>query len=143
MHNRIPFLLCIVGGILLIATSTVGSIGFLQLIADIVASIPALEDYLWLINMILYVLLFLAGLGGISVIIGGVLLTGARVGTGKFIIGLGAGMGLIGLVISLIEIIWTSGFGTLVNFLLLAAQSAGWVGATLTIIARQTAKKPQ
>lgn len=28
----------------MIATSTVGSIGFLQLIADIVASIPALED---------------------------------------------------------------------------------------------------
>jgi len=136
-------LLCIVGGLLLIATSTTGSLGFLELMDDIAASIPALVPYMWLINIIMYVLLFLAGLGGISVIIGGVLLTGARVGTGKFIIGLGAGMGLIGLVISLIEILWTSGFGVLVSSLMLEAQSLGWIGTILTIIGRQMAKKSQ
>jgi hypothetical protein len=96
---------------------------------------------IWLINILLYALTFLAGLGGISVIAGGCLLAMGRVSTGKLLIMLGAGMGLIGLLVSLGQIVYVSGAGALISYLMLASQSAGWVGTVLSIIARMTAGK--
>ena len=120
-----------------------GGLGFLQLIADIPLLFPQLVSMIWLINLILYVLAFLAGLGGVSVILGGFILTKERLSTGKLLIGLGAGMGPIGLLVSLAQILYTSGLGALVSFLMVASQSAGWVGTVISIFARQTAKKSQ
>lgn len=118
-----------------------GSIGLFALITEIPTLFPQLAGIAWLINIVLYVLVFLAGLGGISVILGGTLLAGGRLSTGKLLIMLGAGMGLIGLLISLGQILLTFGLVALMNFLMLAAQSAGWVGVVLSIIARMTAGK--
>ncbi len=126
---------------MLITNGATGSIGFLQLVADIPTLFPQLLGIMWLINLVLYVSFFLAGLGGISVIIGGSLLTKGRLRTGKLLIGLGAGLGLIGLLVSLGEMLYTSGLGAVVSFIMVASQSAGWVGAVLSIIARLTAGK--
>jgi hypothetical protein len=141
LQNRFPFILCLIGGVLLVTHGATGSIGFLQLIADIPTLFPQLLGIVWLIKLVLYVLIFLAGLGGISVIIGGFFLTKGRLTSGKFLIMLGAGLGLIGLLVSLGQILYTSGFGALVSFIMVASQSAGWVGAVLSIIARMTAGK--
>jgi hypothetical protein len=132
----------LVGGILLFLEGAIGSIGFLSLLQE-ANTIPELADFIWIIDLILWVLLLLASGGGITVIIGGYLMTTDRVGTGKFVVGIGAGMGLIGLLVSLYPILTAYGVGGVVDFLTIASQSAGWVGAVLTIIGRQTAKKPE
>jgi hypothetical protein len=137
----LSFILCIIGGLLLIIQGATGGIGLFALIADIPTLFPELAAITWLINLVLYVLVFLAGLGGVSVILGGVLLAGGRLSTGKLLIMLGAGMGLIGLLISLGQILYTFGLAALMSFLILSAQSAGWVGVILSIIARMTAGK--
>jgi hypothetical protein len=132
----------LVGGILLLIEGATGSIGFLSLLQE-ANTIPELADFIWIIDLILWVLLILASGGGITVIVGGYLMTTDRVGTGKFVVGIGAGMGLIGLLISLYPILTAYGVGGVVDFLTIASQSAGWVGAVLTIIGRQTANKPE
>ncbi|MHA1903515.1 MAG: hypothetical protein ACXADL_08205 [Candidatus Thorarchaeota archaeon] len=142
MRNKVPFLMVLVGGILLFLEGAIGSIGFLSLLQE-ANTIPELADFIWIIDLILWVLLLLASGGGITVIIGGYLMTTDRVGTGKFVVGIGAGMGLIGLLVSLYPILTAYGVGGVVDFLTIASQSAGWVGAVLTIIGRQTAKKPE
>lgn len=120
---------------------TAGSIGFLALVANIPVLFPQLLGMTWLINIVLYVLVILAALGGISVILGGILLTRERLVTGRLLIMLGAGTGLIGLLISLGQIVYAFGLGALVSFLMVASQSAGWVAVVLSIVAQMTAGK--
>ena len=101
MKNRVPVVLALIGGFLLFQSGWIGSIG---LIDDIAAYallyFPTMAD---LMTMILTVLVYIASLGGIAVIIGGILIAMSRISTGKFVIGLGAGIGLIGLIIMLVE----------------------------------------
>jgi hypothetical protein len=81
------------------------------------------------------ILIFIASLGGLSVIAGGLLIGKNKVGTGKFLIALGAGLGLIGLLIS-IYIGYTEGSLTIGSFF-----SVGVIGLILSIVARLIAKK--
>ncbi len=142
MENRNSFILCLLGGLLLVITSATGSIGYFGMLEELHA-IPELQNIIWIVDILLFVLTFIAGLGGIGVIIGGYFLTTARVGTGKFIIGIAAGMGLIGLIIELVKMLYFAGLGVLVNFILIIAQSIGWIGIILTIAGRQTASTPE
>ncbi|MFO7837039.1 MAG: hypothetical protein R6V83_10300 [Candidatus Thorarchaeota archaeon] len=142
MENKKSFVLCLLGGLLLIITSATGSIGYFGMLEEL-HTIPELQNIVWVVDILLFVLTFIAGLGGIGVIIGSYLLTTARVGTGKFIIGIAAGLGLIGLIIELGKTVYFSGLGILVDFLLLIAQSIGWIGIILSIIGRQTTSSPE
>ncbi|MGV9103104.1 MAG: hypothetical protein ACOC38_01940 [Promethearchaeia archaeon] len=142
MENRNSFILCLLGGLLLVITSATGSIGYFGMLEELHA-IPELQNIIWIVDILLFVLTFIAGLGGSGVIIGGYLLTRARVRTGKFVIGIAAGLGLIGLLIELGKTVYFSGLGILVDFLLLIAQSIGWIGIILSIIGRQTASSPE
>jgi hypothetical protein len=87
-----------------------------------------------IIQIIFAVLIFIASLGGISVIIGGLLIGKEKLITGRFLIMLGAGLGLIGLIITIIISI-THGSFTLGGFL-----TIGVIGLILSIIARMLAK---
>jgi hypothetical protein len=87
-----------------------------------------------IVMYIFVILIFIASLGGISVIIGGLLIGKNKVRTGKFIIALGAGLGLIGLIVSIIVGL-TEGDLTL-NTLI----SLGAIGLILSIVARMMAK---
>ena len=80
-------------------------------------------------------LIFIASLGGITVITGGLLIGKKKVGTGKFLIALGAGLGIIGLIIS-IYVGYTEGSLTIGSFF-----SIGAIGLILSITARIMAKK--
>jgi len=83
---------------------------------------------------IFVILIFIASLGGISVIIGGLLIGKNKVKTGKFIIALGAGLGLIGLIVSII-IGLTEG-----SFILNSLITLGAIGLILSIVARMMAE---
>lgn len=124
---------------MLFQVSWVGSIGFIADIAAYAALyFPAAAEA---ITLILTILLYIASLGGIAVIIGGILIAMERVGTGKFVIGLGAGVGLFGLIIMLVEAYLTGGLAALTDILILISQSIAWVGVIMSIVARSRVKK--
>ena len=136
MENKTAFIFCLLGGILLILVSATGSIGFFEYLA-LLSIVPELAEVYWMIEILLYILSAIAALGGIAVVIGSILLLKSRESTGKFVIGIAVGMSLIGLIIQLITLVWTSGIEAATNFLILASQSMGWIGIFLTIIGRR------
>jgi hypothetical protein len=87
------------------------------------------------IQIIFAILIFVASLGGITVIIGGLLIGKDKVGTGKLLIAIGAGLGIIGLLVS-IAIAYMEGNLTIGSFF-----SIGAIGLILSIVARALAKK--
>ena len=82
---------------------------------------------------IFVILIFIASLGGLAVIIGGILIGTNKVRTGKLVIALGAGLGLIGLIVSIIIGI-TQGSFTLNSLITIGA-----IGLILSIVARMLA----
>ena len=81
----------------------------------------------------------IAGLGGVAVIIGVILVVKDKIGLGKFIIGLGAGMGLIGLIIFIIMSVWVGALASIIYGIING--SYGLLGVILTIFARRNFKK--
>lgn len=140
MRNRTPFLLALVGGILLWIAGATGSVGIAGTITEILASIPELTPFVDVLNLIYYILLLLAGLGGITVIGGGWLMTTNRLGTGKFLIGIGAGMGLVSLIIQIAQNVYTVGAGAALDIFMATAMTTTGVGIILSIIGRRTAR---
>jgi hypothetical protein len=137
---RFAFVLALVGGILMILAGLTGSIGILgTAFTELQAQFPQYAD---LIGWVLLILTFVSSLGGIAVIIGGFLVLGGRLTTGKLIIGLGAGIGLIGVLIGLISGL-AQGYGLYTSFIAVFAvgQTLGWVGVILSIFARIFARK--
>jgi len=143
MRNKTPFLLALIGGILLWIAGAAGSVGIAGTITEILASIPELAPFVDILNLIYYVLLLLAGLGGITVIGGAWLMTTARLGTGKFLIGIGAGMGLISLIIQIAQNVYTLGGGAALDLFLATAMTTTGAGIILSIIGRRTARAPE
>jgi hypothetical protein len=118
--------------------------GLLLLIAGVsgVASWQSIKNFVTthimdnsIIQIVFVILIFIASLGGISVIVGGLLIGKNEIGIGKFIISLGAGLGLIGLIFSIIVAIMEKNL-TISSFL-----SIGAIGLILSIIARIIVKK--
>jgi hypothetical protein len=138
LKNGFSIALALIGGILLFQASWVGSIGFIADIATYAATyFPAAAEA---ITLLLTVLLYIASLGGIAVIVGGILFAMNRIGTGKFVIGLGAGIGLFGLIIMLVEAYLAGGVAALTDVLTLISQSIAWIGVILSIVARRSVK---
>jgi hypothetical protein len=129
--NSTAMKIAIFAGILLLI-SGINGIATWETIKNFV--ITTIADH-FIIQVIFAILLFIASLGGISVIAGGLLIGKGKVGTGKFLILLGAGLGLIGLIIA-IYIGYTEGSLTIGSFF-----SIGVIGLILSIVARLLAKK--
>ena len=122
--------------------SAIGSIGMYGTIVTFVAD--QYPEMVGVLDNVLLVLSFIAGLGGIGVIIGGYMLTTDRFGTGKFIIGIAAGMGLVGLIIVLAQHFMLAGTSGVVDYVnLMVSQGSGWIGAVLAILGRKIAGKPE
>ncbi|MFX1482870.1 MAG: hypothetical protein ACFFCP_06735 [Promethearchaeota archaeon] len=135
MKNTVPVVLALIGGFLLIQVGWIGSIGFIDDIATYATTyFPTIAEA---IGLILTVLLYIASLGGVAVIIGGLLIAISRQGTGKFVIGLGAGIGLIGLIIMLAEAVMAGGVEALLEVVTLISHSIAWIGVILSILARR------
>jgi len=142
MENNRWILLCIAGGILMILGSVIGSISFFETIFGYLSAEIG-ETIANVLSIVLQVLAYIAMGGGISVIVGALIVSMNHYRLGKFIIGIGAGMGLIGLIIfiitSLIQgVIVAELIGIILNIL---HGSYGFLGVILTIIARMKLKK--
>ncbi|MHA1960700.1 MAG: hypothetical protein ACW99U_10730 [Candidatus Thorarchaeota archaeon] len=138
MENKTPFLLCLVGGILLFQVGWTGSLGIFSYL-NLIETIPELVEFVWIVNVLLYVLAIVAGLGGIGVVVGGYLLTRGRTTNGRMIIGLALGMSIIGLVIQLAQWLWLYGATSVIDFFSLTAEATGWAGIILTLVGRSRA----
>ena len=140
MRNQTPFALCLIGGLLLIGASYTTGIGTIALIYNLVHSIAALTPFYLIIDILLFILLIIAWSGGIAVILGGFLLTTSQIRLGKLIIGIAAGFGIISLILTIIWVVVTLGWGGLLFLTWLILNTAWALGLVLTIIARSTAK---
>ena len=88
-----------------------------------------------IVQFVFAILIFIASLGGLSVIAGGILIGKNKIRTGKFLILLGAGMGLVGLIFT-VAVAYVEGSLTLGSFF-----SIGTIGLILSIIARIMVKR--
>ena len=129
--------LCILGGLLMFISSVVGSVSFFALVFAIASDLLGSEAA-FILSIVLTIFAIIAGLGGIAVILGVILVVKDKIGLGKFIIGLGAGMGLIGLIIFIITSIMA---GPLAIIYALINGSYGLLGVILTIFSRRKFKK--
>jgi hypothetical protein len=118
--------------------------GILLLIAGVsgLAAWESIKDFVTnnitdnsIVQIIFAILIFIASLGGVSVIIGGLLIWKNKIGTGKLFISLGAGLGIIGLIFSIIVAYMED------NFTIGSIFSIGMMGLILSIVARLMAKK--
>ena len=142
MENKKWMIMCLIGGILMIISSVVGSVSFFALVFDILSDYVGAEVAA-ILSIVLQIFGYIALGGGISIIIGVLILTLNSYRLGKFIIGLGAGMGLISLIIFLITSILS---GALINDIAglvvgIINGSYGFAGVLLTIFARTKLKK--
>lgn len=130
--------LAFIAGVLLIVAGATGSVGIVGTVLEY------LIDHLGgpttdMLSIVFHLLNFVASLGGVSVIVGGILIYIERKRLGKFIIGIGAGMGLIGFLI-VIGSALSHGWVHTMTFLLLISQSLGWIGVILSIVATRLVK---
>jgi len=123
--------IAIIAGILLLIAGLSGMAAWAAIKEFVINHVADNE----IIQYAFVVLIFIASLGGIAVIIGGLLIGKDKLRTGKFIIALGAGLGLIGLIFSVI-VAYLGENLTIGSFL-----SIGAIGLILSIIARMIASK--
>ncbi|MHA1689835.1 MAG: hypothetical protein ACTSYC_08885 [Promethearchaeota archaeon] len=142
MENKKWIITCIIGGILMFISSIVGNVSFFILVFEIASNIIGPESAV-VFSIILQVFFFIAMGGGISVIIGALIVALNQYRIGKFIIGLGAGMGLIGLIIFFITSLIAGSFlsDLFGIFLGILNGTYGFLGVILTILARFKLKK--
>lgn len=129
--NNKAMCVAIVAGILLLISGLSGMAAW-QAIKDFVIQHVTDNE---IVQYVFAILIFIASLGGISVIIGGLLIGKDKIRTGKILIMLGAGLGLIGLIFS-IAVAYMEENLTIGSFL-----SIGAIGLILSIVARMIAKK--
>jgi len=130
--------LAIVAGIILIVAGERGSTTFIGKILEF--SLNYLDGYMAeIVSIILRVLTILAALGGITVVLGGLLIYGKMSFFGRFIITIGAGMGILGFAVTIIFSL-LQGWAYTLSFVLSISQSLGWIGIIMAIIAIQLSK---
>lgn len=135
MKSNVPGFLAIIAGVIALITGLVGSAGFYAAVFAVAADLAPAS---WLIlGWVLVILDFLASLGGITVIIGGVLILAYKLGLGKFLIGLGIGMSLIGIIITIvIAAVGGAVIGAIIYLIAVIITLKG-IAIVLAIIARQ------
>ena len=129
--NKKAMIVAILAGILLLISGISGFATW-ETIKDFVINNIIDNSF---VQIIFAVLIFIASLGGISVIIGGLLIGKDKIRTGKLFISLGAGLGIIGLIFSIIVAIMEN------NLIIGSYFSVGFIGLILSIIARLLIKK--
>lgn len=138
MRNVGAFIIGLIGGLLMISANAIGGIGLWAYLPLIIGILGLPPDVMYFVNLLLSVFNWIAGLGGIAVIFGSALFLMNRIGTGRFIIGLGAGMGLVSLILLFVGYILA---GILpVAWIPLLLSSPALLGAILSLVARYMAK---
>jgi hypothetical protein len=134
--NLLAFALSVLSGVLLIVSGTRGPIGIFLVILE---QLPLfIKDALiqTIAAVVALFLIILSSLGGFTVILGGYLVYKNHVGTGKLLIGLGAGVGIPWLLFMLFTVAMTQQ----VTAVTAQHNILGWVGIILAFIARNIAR---
>ena len=101
MRHKLGITLLIIGGIMMLISSTLGSIGVYEFIASwIVNNISA--DFSWvkpIVDIFLLILRWIADLGGGAIIIGAIFIAFERVRFGKWLVSIGLAFGTLTLII--------------------------------------------
>ena len=137
----IPSVLAIISGIMMISVSWSGGIGLLTGVLSFIQNYVAQNlssQYASLViisvTMVEIILSLLAGLGGISVIIGGVILIWIK-WLGKFLITVGSGVTILTMVFLLGQTMFQGGSAA-TELLQIMLNSTGWIAVFLSLIAR-------
>ncbi len=134
--RTLGILMLIIGGILMCYAGVTGSIGIFETIVDY-AKVHLGSTEATILELLIVVLGVIASLGGLSVLAGAYMVKKGRKGTGKFIVGIGTGMGLIGLILLIITTIMGSD-GLTGTYLLISGMASGasGLGVLLSIFGR-------
>ena len=132
----VAFVLAVVAGVLLLISGIHGPTETYQWIIDNLPLFIQDQQILQIANMVALILITISLAGGLAVIAGGILILANRVGIGRWLIGLGAGIGIPWLIMLAITLITTGQVASL----LAEYSSTGWVGLILAFIAGAIAK---
>ncbi|MFW6197127.1 MAG: hypothetical protein ACOC5D_07335 [Thermoplasmatota archaeon] len=127
--NKKAGMIAVLGGVLMIIAGVTGASTWREL-GDIAIDITGVQS----LGIVFQVLVLIGSLGGLVVIVGGLILQ-KSVTSGKILITIGAGFGIIGLIIFLV--VTFMGDNPAANFI--SAIGLGFIGLILTIVARQKA----
>ncbi len=128
--------LAMLGGIILIVSGTRASTSGYSFVVQELSKVVTDQTFLSVINIVVAVLIAISYLGGILVILGAYLLYRNHVGAARFMMFLGAGVGIPWLIFVALPLLLTQG-----PLAVVAEHSVlGWIGLLLSIIAAIIAK---
>jgi hypothetical protein len=134
--RSVAFILAVIAGALLLASGIHGPTGTYQLIIDQLPHFIQNQQILQIANTVALILITVSLAGGLAVIAGGILVLLNRVSTGKWVIGLGAGGGILWLIMLVITLITTHQVAAVIA----EYSTLGWTGIILAFVARAIAK---
>ena len=155
MRNKIGIILLIIGGVLMIVSSVIGSIGVYEFLRDYISNqIPPDLDWVKnILNILVEILRWIANTGGGAVIVGAILIMVEQFRLGKWLIGIGLTFGSLALIIWVISaIVNETGIITDPQILGYLSRLKGFftyntglqfIGVTTALIGRKFIKKPQ
>ncbi len=130
-NNENAGLIAIIGGVLMLLAGITGAAAW-KALGELAIDVTGMES----LGIVFQVLVLIGALGGLVVILGGLMVRRESVSVGKILITIGAGLGIIGLIIFLI--VTFMGDDPAGNFI--AGIGLGFIGLVLTIVARQKAE---
>ncbi len=138
IRNKLAGILAMAAGLLFLASGYHPSTAMYDLVA------AGLKEYttkdVWQAAVVpIGLLALVAQLGGIVVIIGGVLFFKNRITSGKFLVMIGTGQGVLTIILSLVLGLASEGTGFLTSYLLWFTGTATGIGIILSIISRTVA----
>ena len=139
-HKKWVFL-CFIGGVLMVVSSVVGSVGFIYTILTLAAEALGVETTQFF-SILLTILGYISTGGGISVIVGALITGYGPDRIGRIVIGMGIGTGTLGLIIILVtNLITGASISDLPNIFLSAFNgSYGLAGVLISIFSRMRLK---
>jgi hypothetical protein len=140
-RNKVAAVLAIVSGSLFIISGYSANLGIYRTIESGLKQYTAQE--IWELAIIpVNMLALVAQLGGIVVLIGGLLFYRNHVSSGKFLVLIGTGQGIITVIVGLILEFVQGGILAANGYLMWLATSAIGLGILFSVIARSIARKP-
>ncbi len=132
----ITFVVATIAGVFLLISGIHGPTETYKTIIDLLPRFIQDQQILQIANVVATILISISLAGGLAVIGGGILIFMGRVGTGRFVISLGLGVGLPWLLMLAIIFITTQQVAAVIA----EYSTIGWAGIILAIVARTIAK---
>jgi hypothetical protein len=153
MRNKIGITLLIIGGAIMIISSTIGSIGIYEFLRDYISGQINIEWIKNVLNVCVEILRWIANTGGGAVIIGAIIIALNHHRLGKWLVGIGLTFGTLALIIWVItKIVDITGIITdpqILSYLITLRSyftyntGIQFAGVTVAIIGRTIVKKPK